>query len=173
MAGKVVILRDEQGLEHGVEVNESGTAAIDGRTLRVAYGRRGEIRVDERTVWVASSGDARWTFIDGHVHVFEVDAPAVAIRSNTTAAAPSRRSRGHRDGALAAPMPATVVKIAIAPGDHVKAGDSLIILEAMKMELPVRAPIDGQIKAVRCTVGQLVQPGEELVELEAGPTSPA
>ena len=45
------------------------------------------------------------------------------------------------------------------------AGDTLVILEAMKMELPLRAPADGRVTAVHCQPGQLVQPDTSLIEL--------
>jgi biotin carboxyl carrier protein len=47
----------------------------------------------------------------------------------------------------------------------VKRGDTLLMLEAMKMELPVRAPRDGRVSALHCTAGQLVEPGVDLLEL--------
>jgi 3-methylcrotonyl-CoA carboxylase alpha subunit len=64
-------------------------------------------------------------------------------------------------------MPATVVKLHVAPGDEVKAGQLLLVLEAMKMELPVRAASDARVAAVRCREGELVQPGQPLIELSA------
>ncbi len=63
-------------------------------------------------------------------------------------------------------MPATVIEIKVAAGDRVMRGDVLITLEAMKMELPVRAPRDATIKAVVCRPGELVQPGVALLEIE-------
>ena len=63
-------------------------------------------------------------------------------------------------------MPATVIEIKVAAGDSVKRGDILIVLEAMKMELPVRAPGDGRVKAIHCRPGDLVQPETSLIELE-------
>ena len=55
--------------------------------------------------------------------------------------------------------------ISVTPGDRVARGDTLIVLEAMKMELPLKAPVDGVIAAIACQVGDLVQPGIPLVEL--------
>ena len=63
-------------------------------------------------------------------------------------------------------MPATVVEIKVAVGDRVSRGDVLIALEAMKMELPVKAPRDGTIKSIACRTGELVQPGVPLLQLE-------
>ena len=63
-------------------------------------------------------------------------------------------------------MPATVVRINTPVGTAVKRGETLLVLEAMKMELPIRANADGTVKAVNCRVGELVQPGVPLIELE-------
>ena len=64
------------------------------------------------------------------------------------------------------PMPATVVAIHVTPGQVVAEGDTLIVLEAMKMELPIRAPRNGVVKTVACATGELVQPGVNLLEFE-------
>ena len=75
------------------------------------------------------------------------------------------RSAGAAAQDMAAPMPATVVAIAAPVGTRVTAGDPVVVLEAMKMELVIRAPRDGEIAAVHCRVGELVQPGTRLAEL--------
>jgi biotin carboxyl carrier protein len=62
-------------------------------------------------------------------------------------------------------MPATVLSVMAEVGQAVKAGDTVIMLEAMKMELPVRAPRDGIVSAVHCREGELVQPGVMLLEI--------
>jgi len=59
----------------------------------------------------------------------------------------------------------TVWKIEKKPGDPVSAGDVLVILESMKMEMPVEAPEDGKVSEVRCKEGQPVSEGEVLVVL--------
>jgi len=63
-------------------------------------------------------------------------------------------------------MPATVVKVLAQPGDAVKKGDVVILLEAMKMELPIRAPADAIVTAVLCRAGEIVQADAILAELE-------
>jgi biotin carboxyl carrier protein len=67
--------------------------------------------------------------------------------------------------ALSAPMPATVVAIKVDAGQEVAAGDLLVMLEAMKMELPIRAPRDATVAAVHCVEGQMVQPDQNLIDL--------
>jgi 3-methylcrotonyl-CoA carboxylase alpha subunit len=69
-------------------------------------------------------------------------------------------------GSLAAPMPGTVLRVLVGPGDRVAAGQTLVLLEAMKMELAVAAPGDGVVSAVHVEAGQLVQGGAALAEIE-------
>ena len=63
-------------------------------------------------------------------------------------------------------MPATVLKVLVQAGMSVKKGDTLIILEAMKMELPIRATGDAVVTAVQCREGQLVQSDAVLIDLK-------
>ncbi|MBI3968942.1 MAG: biotin/lipoyl-binding protein [Chloroflexi bacterium] len=65
-----------------------------------------------------------------------------------------------------APMPGLVKDVAVAPGDAVKAGQRLVILEAMKMENELRAPADGTVKSVNVTAGEAVEQGRLLLVLE-------
>lgn len=109
----------------------------------------------DRTWMVAVAGppDNRWVWIDGRVA--RIDAPSTG------------RSRGRSaSNELSAPMPATVISVVVAIGATVARGDTLVMLEAMKMELPIRAPRDGVVRAIHCQAGQLVQPGVNLLELE-------
>ena len=70
-----------------------------------------------------------------------------------------------QDG-LVAPMPGVVLEVRCAHGDHVAARQTLVVLEAMKMEHHVRAPADGVVSEVRVAVGQHVENGTLLVEFE-------
>lgn len=108
-------------------------------------------------VYVAGPPADRWLFWNGRVYhrPFEEDRAA----RGAGAAADARQT-------LTAPMPATVLKVLVAPGATVARGDTLVILEAMKMELPVRSAADARVVAVECCEGELVQPGAVLVELE-------
>ena len=65
-----------------------------------------------------------------------------------------------------AEMVANVLAILVAVGDEVAAGDSLLILESMKMEIPVLAERPGRVSAVGVALGDVVQEGDVLVELD-------
>jgi 3-methylcrotonyl-CoA carboxylase alpha subunit len=127
--------------EYQVEV-ENGKALVDGVEAEAP-----------RHACAVAQGDARWVFVDGEVYEFEVQRPG------------RRRAAAHH-ASLSSPMPATVRRILVEPGASVSKGDTLLVLEAMKMELPVRAPSDGIVAAVSCREGDLVQAGVTLVELE-------
>jgi acetyl/propionyl-CoA carboxylase alpha subunit len=101
------------------------------------------------------AGDVVWVGIGGDVFAF------------TIAHGRQKGRASSRDqDAFTPPMSATVVRITVKPGDAVRDGDVLIALEAMKMELPIRTPRDGVVRAIHCQIGELVQPGMTLVELE-------
>ena len=122
--------------------------ALGAGRYRVRHGSR------QWLAYGAATRDERWVLFEGRVYVVDT-------------APPSRRKarHSHDETALASPMPATVVMINVTPGQQVARGDLLVMLEAMKMELPVRAPRDGRVMAIACREGELVQPGVPLLEL--------
>ena len=145
-------------VDYDVEVDEGRvTVAGAAEPLGVRSEDDGRVTVitpaGEVAAIAALRGDAVWVGIDGHV--FEIKVRHGARRRASTA----------DDDALSPPMPATVVRILVQTGARVAEGDLLIALEAMKMELGIRAPHDGVVKAIHCREGDLVQPGTPLVEM--------
>jgi biotin carboxyl carrier protein len=67
---------------------------------------------------------------------------------------------------LKAPMPGLIVRVNVAVGDQVQAGQGIVVMEAMKMENELKASAAGRVKAVLVTPGQAVEKGALLVELE-------
>src|SRR5436305_4862249 len=82
------------------------------------------------------------------------------------AAAHDQGPGGEASSSITAPMPGTVIKVNVAPGDEVEARDPLVVLEAMKMETPLTAPFDATVRAVHVQEGDRVAGGALLVELE-------
>jgi 3-methylcrotonyl-CoA carboxylase alpha subunit len=111
-------------------------------------------------VYVAGASNDAWAFSNGEVF---------RTRAADEVPAKSRPRAGRAVAAqIAAPMPATVLKVNVKPGDTVAKGDVLVVLEAMKMELPIRAPGPGTVTAVSCREGELVQADAVLVALGPG-----
>lgn len=108
-----------------------------------------------RLAYAVRSGGETWVFLDGGVYVLAA----------SPAAGRGRSPRTDDHAALAAPMPATVIAVNVTAGQAVARGDVLVMLEAMKMEIAIRAPRDGTVAAVACQPGELVQPGVPLLEL--------
>lgn len=89
-------------------------------------------------------------------------APAAPVAAPAPAAAPVAAGGGET---VSAPMPGTIFDIKVTQGQAVKAGDILIILEAMKMENEIVAPVDGTVNSINVTKGQSVVSGDALVTL--------
>jgi biotin carboxyl carrier protein len=80
--------------------------------------------------------------------------------------AKGRRRREAPPGSLSSPMPGTVVKVLVKVGDPVAKGAELMLVEAMKMEIKIEAPLAGTVKEVRKREGEPCDAGEILVEIE-------
>lgn len=116
----------------------------------------GRFRVDGRLAYAARGRRSTWVFMDGRTYVIEPDSRDASNRVHVA----------DDQMALSAPMPATVVAISVTPGQDVATGDLLVMLEAMKMELPIRAPRPGRVRTLACREGELVQPGVPLVQMD-------
>lgn len=156
------------------------TLAGDGATVRTATigGETLEVRLadipgtpvrlvtvgDEVHRVVARREAARGTYtlrVDG----WTVQAEALDERQRAILAL--QASAGPQGPApLVAPMPGLVVRVAVAIGDEVAAGQGLVVMEAMKMENELRAAAAGRVKTVRVSPGQAVEKGTVLVEME-------
>jgi len=118
---------------------------------------------------VARSGSTRGAYtlwVDGHRFAGEaLDERTRAIRDITTTV------RAAGPAPVIAPMPGLIVRVSVAVGDAVQAGQGLVVMEAMKMENELRASSAGTVKSITAVPGAAVEKGTVLVELEA-PTGP-
>jgi acetyl-CoA/propionyl-CoA carboxylase biotin carboxyl carrier protein len=93
-------------------------------------------------------------------------APAPQSPPDVDSAVHEHAAPGAEQSALTAPMPGTVIRVAVAPGDTVAPRQTLLVLEAMKMETPVVSPYQATVRAVHVEEGDRVAGGALLVELE-------
>jgi len=126
----------------------SATPLGDDR-YRVTFGDRGF------DATVIRRGLAFTVFADGHTYRLAMVDPLAAAE---TIEAPT--------GRLTAPMPGRIAHLYVKPGQAVKRGDVLLVLEAMKMEHSILAPRDGVVEAIGYAVGELVEEGVELLSLK-------
>ncbi len=139
VAGGTVSVGDRSWSADVLDKENGLTAELDGVT---------------RSYAVAFAGDDVWIGRDGH------QLAALARRSVRSAA-------GAPAGSLEAPMPGTVVLVNVADGDAVSAGDILIVLESMKMELAIAAPHDGIVESLQLAPGDRVALKQPLVAVTA------
>ncbi len=144
-----------RGHEYELDVYRLGP-----RLYRIAdQNGRVDVAVDrigrfERRVTCGGKTHTVLSVLEGHRHLIEVDGVAHQVT----------RDAG---GMVRAPAPAVVVDVLVKPGDEVSAGDRLVVLEAMKMELSVVAPADGRVARVLVSPNVQVEATAPVVQLEA------
>ncbi len=125
-------------------------------------GNRGRIDMtvdgDRVSAHVAARGDEAFVGIDGQTWTLVKHTPRRRRQGNTNAST---------SGALDAAMPGLVLDVLVQAGDQVAKGATLVLMEAMKMELRITAPHAGTVQAVNCHAGEIVQRGQLLVEVES------
>ncbi len=163
-SGEVIFLVEAGGTARRVvaqPVPDGARLSIDGGgstevTTRPGHGHA-LFTIDgiARSVRFTCMGEQGWRIIeDGEPYWLSLGDPY----------APAGEAAG-ADNRLAAPIPGRVVQVLVAPGDAVKRGDILVIIEAMKTELRIIAPRDGVVEGLGCAVGESVEEGTELVTL--------
>lgn len=150
---------------HTFEINPSGdgyVAMLDGRAvpvrvLRVDMAqRRMDLLVDGRkfSAHVSSDLARRWVTVDGGTHLL------------TKTSGAKQGVRHDHAGGLTAPMPGQVRSVSVRVGDVVKKGQTLLTMEAMKMEIRIQALLDGKVKTLHVSQGQTVEREQILIEME-------
>ncbi len=140
------------------------TVVVDGRSVEVLAPlnrtideRNGEVDwlvIDRRPYEVILDRDFRWIKSNKGLYFIEMrDREAMAIRPH------------HGDGRIKAPIPGLVTRILVSEGDEVIVGQTILVLEAMKMENEIRAAQPGIVKTINVTPGQGVALHEVLAEI--------
>jgi biotin carboxyl carrier protein len=151
--------------ELSVEVGREGEGyrvEHDGRTLAVEVqglsGSELEMKLDGRRhrCFVAARGDERFIFLAGQVYTLR------RVLDQDEAAEEDLGAGPH----VIAQMPCTIVKVLVAPDQEIEAGAGLLIVESMKMETEIAAPLRGRVAAIHVQAGQTVGHNAPLVDLE-------
>ena len=101
---------------------------------------------------VAKLGDDWWIHLAGRIHVVRMHEPGSAEDESV-------------EGGLSAPMPGTILEVLVKQGQRVREGQTLVVMEAMKMEHRIQAPTAGEITKLHYSVGDRVEMGATLVEI--------
>jgi biotin carboxyl carrier protein len=112
-------------------------------------------------VHVARSGRTCWVHAGGRTHAIEIAERGEAAR---------RGGGGGGAGTVVSPMTGKVVEVLAAEGDRVRAGQPLLVLSAMKMQVEVKSAVEGVVRKLSCRAGEQVEGGAVLAIVEPGPT---
>lgn len=150
------------GEAHRVEVARHGTRAtvtIDGRAHAAAL----PAAADHRALTFAASSVPLWAHVDGDTVWLHAYGRAWVL----TIVDPVERALGGgaSDDVATAPMPGTVITVAVGPGDRVTAGQPLVVIESMKMQSEIAAMRDGVVDRVFLAVGDTFERGAPLAAL--------
>jgi len=159
------------GEEHEVELalrQGSLDVSFDGQVLDVRYDevdRLGQVGlfIGDRSYAVSIEGDSHAALVTVAGHLYQVELEDERER----AARSAERERQGAGGDVKSVMPGVVVKLLVSAGESIAKGEPLLILEAMKMQNEIQAPIDGTVTAVHVTEGTAVASGAKLVTLAA------
>ena len=137
----------------------TGEETFDVEVVSAKEGRL-DLLIDGRrvTAYVSSDHAKRWVTIHGQT-----------LLLTRSSGVPGRGHGGHHAaGELTAPMPGQVRAVHVAEGDAVTKGQTLLVLEAMKMEIRIHAPGDGTVKKLLVKQGQTVEREQILIEVNEG-----
>ncbi len=158
------------GKEYVVEVIEQASGArviVEGYSFEVEPAAAGSVHTQQLQASPAAARDAAAPSVvarpAGSSTAAAAPSPATATAAPTVAARPA--SVGGR-GAVLAPIPGVITKVCVALGEEVKAGQTVVKLEAMKMENDITSLIDGKVKEVAVGEGTEVCDGQLLILVE-------
>ncbi|MDQ3411180.1 MAG: ATP-grasp domain-containing protein [Chloroflexota bacterium] len=173
LAGAAELAFHGDDWEESLRVERAGGAWLvsdTSSTVPLAWWR------DEAGVWTIAAGDSvvKLAIVerDGRLEIAGGGGRWLVAAGPRPVLAADRR-RHPTDGRIRAPMPGRILRIAVAPGDQVVAGQALVMLTAMKMELTREAPAAGTVTTVACAVGDQVEANQVLIELRLEAPVPA
>jgi biotin carboxyl carrier protein len=143
---------------------KSFTLTLNDKTIRAEILREENGKLDliadgkRLTAYISSDNAKRWVTVNGQTFVL------------TRSSGARKGGHGQRQaaGELVAPMPGQVRAVNVSEGEVVTRGQTLLVLEAMKMEIRLHAPFDGMVSSISAKVGQTVEREQILVKMDYG-----
>ena len=150
-----------EGCPAPVEFN----VTFHGESYHIRVTGSGHRREDSRPLFVTVDGLPEEVLLETLEEIDVAPGPAAGdVGQKRPRKAGARRAT--RPGDVTTSMPGTVIDVLVSEGDEVQAGTAVLVLEAMKMESEIPAPISGVVKAVNVTKGQAANPDDALIEIE-------
>ena len=157
MKRELLINNNKEVIDYQAQPNGDVKITVDGQVFHFSdLGQSGEM------AWLKSKGSFKtaWGFKDD-LAIEGIDYKVIDLKTSKRV-----KGSGSDEGGMLSPMPGKVLKVLIKAGDSVKKGDSLIVMEAMKMEHTIKASEDGVIDQVLCEQGSLVDGGVPLCSMK-------
>ena len=141
--------------------------SLDGQTQAVEILRSGDgwLDFDIRLPASESARVSAFVSVDGPKYWVTINGQTFVLTKSATGAKRGGHAH-HTAGELVAPMPGLVRAVQVAEGESVEKGQTLVVVEAMKMEIKVAAPQAGKVKSLKIKPGQTVERDQILVEIE-------
>jgi pyruvate carboxylase subunit B len=137
--------------------------SMHGESYHIEITGRGYTTRDKRPYYLKIDGVPEEILVEP---LEEISLGGEAAEGQAGPAQSGKRPRATDPGHVTTSMPGTIVDILVAVGDEVKAGDPVLITEAMKMETEIQAPVSGVVVAIHVKKGESVTPDEALIEIE-------
>lgn len=138
---------------------------LHGETFHIKLTGSGHAGEEQRPFYVSVDGIAEEVIVETLSEI-EVSGGKSTAKKKAAAVTSSGRPRPHHAGCVTTAMPGTIVAVKVKVGDKVKAGDGVLVIEAMKMENEIQASKTGTVVAVHVTKGDSVTPDESLLEIQ-------
>jgi pyruvate carboxylase subunit B len=138
---------------------------LHGETFHIKVNGTGHKHQDKRAFYINVDGTPQEVMVETLDEMVSVSDAAAAASALSRSSKGSSRPKARNPGDVTTTMPGTIVDILVKEGDSVKAGDPVVIAEAMKMETEIQAPVDGTINKIHISKGDTVNPDEVLIEI--------
>jgi len=151
--------------DHYCAVATEFNATLHGETYHIRVTGTGHKTESQRPFFINIDGVPEEILLETLDEVIAADNGQNPVEKAATSKG-SKRPRATSPGHVTTTMPGVIVDVLVAVGDNVKAGDPVLVTEAMKMETEVQSPIKGTVMKVHVTKGDSVNPDEALIEIE-------